>query len=138
MSELRELVVTGIADKILSEFNPNHDDRGRFSGGSGGGGSAKAALKPYQVGSDSSGDPIVGLKTGSPMNRDQLCKAMNKEGRKTRSGKPVKNYSPTVGRGTTIEVKTTVAPIQKSTKSMQTVARSLDLYRQVATKNTNR
>ena len=43
MSELRELVVTGIADKILSEFNPNHDDRGRFSGGSGGGGSAKAA-----------------------------------------------------------------------------------------------
>ena len=45
MSELQELVTTGIVDKILTEWNPNHDDRGRFSsGGGGGGGSGKGEI----------------------------------------------------------------------------------------------
>ena len=129
MSELQELVTTGIVDKILSEFNPNHDDRGRFSGGSGGGGggSAKAApgATPYRI-SKEGGQYVVPMKDGTKMNRQQLCTAMNKEGRyNPLTNKALFTYKPT-GTTTMISVKATSGTSKARSVDMGSVARSLD------------
>jgi len=130
MPELLELVVTGIADKILSEFNPNHDDRGRFSSGGGGGGSMKAVPKNKAGAHDVYKDSYtkqyrVKMNDGNSMNRQELCDGMNKLGRKSSSGKAIYEYQPS-GKKFDIRISRAGSPSEGRIKNMSEVAKSLD------------